>query len=110
MEENPNPTWLARLIFVLGMLTAVIFFGILAIGLLAGPIRKHDLERADSYLVILGIPGAIACFSWATYYVIIGNIRPQDESILTKVKRIYMFYLGLTLLTMAAGYVFIARS
>mgnify|MGYP000397659256 FL=1 len=110
MEEKPNPTWLARLIFVLGILTTVIFFGILAIGLLTGQIRKQDLERTGSYLGILGLPGAIACFSWATYYVIIGNIRPQDESILTKVKRIYMSYFGLTLLTMAAGYVFFARS
>lgn len=106
MEPTPNPTWLARLIFVLSLFVTIGFFAFLAYGLTFGPIRKEDYKVAIFYILFLGVPAAAACFSAAAYFVIIGNPKPQDEAIIQSTKEAYSTYLFFAAIGLALGYLF----
>ena len=106
MEENPNPTWLARLIFVLMLFVTIGFFAFLAYGLIAGRIRKKDFQDIFFYIYFFGFPAAAACLSAAAYFIVIGNPKPQDSTIIQNTKEAYSTYLLFTGILMALGYLF----
>ena len=110
MDENPNPTWLARLLFVFALFVTVGLFLFLAYGLLFGPIRKKDFEDFAIYIIFFGVPAAAACLSAACYYVIIGNTKPQDITTAKNIKEAYGTYMFFSAIAAFIGYLFIARS
>lgn len=106
MEPTPNPTWLARLIFVLSLFVTIGFFAFLAYGLTFGPISKEDYKVAIFYILFLGVPAAVACLCAAAYFVIIGKPKPHDEGIIQSTKEAYSIYLFFTVIGLALGYFF----
>ncbi len=106
MEENPNPTWLARLIFVSALFVTIGFFAFLAYGLTFGPISKQDIQVKVFYVVFFGVPAAAACLSAAAYFIVIGNPKPQDITIIQNTKEAYSSYLLFTGIATVLGYFF----
>lgn len=100
MQETPNPTWPARLIFALSVL--VLVNGIAQLYHLIWFSHRRDIWSDDLFLTLsLGIPAVVALLSWAFYYTAIGNIRLQDSTVLRKAGLIYIAYFLLYFPTIA---------
>ena len=103
MHETPNPSWPARLIFVLSVLVVTSSIALHSLYIQFHYIynkRLADIE-GEAIAPSLGIPAGVALLSWAFYYMAIGNIRLQDSTVLRKAGLIYIAYFLLYFPTIA---------